>query len=464
MAIRNTAPGLGKILTVALVVAFSVISLAMAYHAVQNSTEDRSKAAEEQTVFKQWNFNGSDAEGWGPIAPHKVTVTGGNLILATQKSSNAPGFRNRDVSTVMPKGLKSVMLSIFVGDSSRVTPTPAKCPTPPPTCKHPVLVGDPHGSRGCPLYRCIESTFQKNPTAKPNSEGWSGTYDQVRGVSDETDETAIAQSVKAHVMCTEDARLCSDGSYVARSGPNCEFAACPGTPAVLPSIKKFTGVLHYKLVGKSQFEKSVDFSGTANGQFQTVRITLPDIGEVSLERLRVVFTSGIKPGDKVLIDWIRLVGSLTRPSYTPTPVSCQGTLTGYTPTESCGTDTYRYVSYTCSDGYTGKQGGTTSCKSTALWKQYASDDCHRRTDPHCSVTPTHSTSTPTYPSVDPTRYEHPPTPTPLSGYSCPAGEWINCMPGPVNGGGMGGVSHTNCSGEYISWAKAHCPNFKGAAY
>jgi hypothetical protein len=30
------------------------------------------------------------------------------------------------------------------------------------------------------------------------------------------------------VACTQEARLCPDGSYVGRTGPNCEFAACPG--------------------------------------------------------------------------------------------------------------------------------------------------------------------------------------------------------------------------------------------
>ncbi|MEM6295873.1 MAG: hypothetical protein AAGA54_31670 [Myxococcota bacterium] len=30
------------------------------------------------------------------------------------------------------------------------------------------------------------------------------------------------------VMCTQDARECPDGSYVGRTGPDCEFAACPG--------------------------------------------------------------------------------------------------------------------------------------------------------------------------------------------------------------------------------------------
>lgn len=30
-------------------------------------------------------------------------------------------------------------------------------------------------------------------------------------------------------VCTMDVKQCPDGSYVGRTGPNCEFAACPGT-------------------------------------------------------------------------------------------------------------------------------------------------------------------------------------------------------------------------------------------
>src|SRR3990167_4598411 len=30
------------------------------------------------------------------------------------------------------------------------------------------------------------------------------------------------------VMCTMEAKMCPDGSYVGRTGPQCEFAACPG--------------------------------------------------------------------------------------------------------------------------------------------------------------------------------------------------------------------------------------------
>ena len=31
------------------------------------------------------------------------------------------------------------------------------------------------------------------------------------------------------IACTADARVCPDGSYVGRTGPNCEFAACPAS-------------------------------------------------------------------------------------------------------------------------------------------------------------------------------------------------------------------------------------------
>ena len=40
------------------------------------------------------------------------------------------------------------------------------------------------------------------------------------------------------VVCTMDAKLCPDGSYVGRTGPNCEFAACP--VGVVQPVKEFT--------------------------------------------------------------------------------------------------------------------------------------------------------------------------------------------------------------------------------
>lgn len=33
--------------------------------------------------------------------------------------------------------------------------------------------------------------------------------------------------VEEGVVCTLDAKMCPDGSYVGRTGPKCEFAPCP---------------------------------------------------------------------------------------------------------------------------------------------------------------------------------------------------------------------------------------------
>lgn len=42
-------------------------------------------------------------------------------------------------------------------------------------------------------------------------------------------------------------------------------------------------------------------------------------------------------------------------------------------------------------------------------------------------------------------------------YTCPAAEWVDCMPGPDTG------LRLECTEEYLTWARANCPGFKGAA-
>ncbi|MBP9771865.1 MAG: hypothetical protein KBD16_03005 [Candidatus Pacebacteria bacterium] len=37
-----------------------------------------------------------------------------------------------------------------------------------------------------------------------------------------------APIIPGDVACTEEAKICPDGSSVGRTGPNCEFAPCPG--------------------------------------------------------------------------------------------------------------------------------------------------------------------------------------------------------------------------------------------
>ena len=37
----------------------------------------------------------------------------------------------------------------------------------------------------------------------------------------------LYQKPNGQVACTEEAKICPDGSAVGRTGPKCEFAACP---------------------------------------------------------------------------------------------------------------------------------------------------------------------------------------------------------------------------------------------
>jgi hypothetical protein len=45
----------------------------------------------------------------------------------------------------------------------------------------------------------------------------------------------VTDTMTSPVACTMDAKMCPDGSYVGRTGPNCEFASCPVSTKVAPS-------------------------------------------------------------------------------------------------------------------------------------------------------------------------------------------------------------------------------------
>ncbi len=49
-------------------------------------------------------------------------------------------------------------------------------------------------------------------------------------LGDENNADRENQATTTPVACTQDAKMCPDGSYVSRTGPRCEFKACPGLP------------------------------------------------------------------------------------------------------------------------------------------------------------------------------------------------------------------------------------------
>jgi outer membrane murein-binding lipoprotein Lpp len=68
---------------------------------------------------------------------------------------------------------------------------------------------------GCGTTNSVQP--QANPT---------GQEPQVKPIDQQLETKTTGQTPQI-TACTMDAKACPDGSYVGRTGPNCEFAACP---------------------------------------------------------------------------------------------------------------------------------------------------------------------------------------------------------------------------------------------
>ena len=69
-----------------------------------------------------------------------------------------------------------------------------------------------------------------HPLEGSNNDSFSVFYKR----QEATEPSTVPHSEKT-IDCTADAKICSDGSFVSRTGPNCEFAACP-TEQVSPEV------------------------------------------------------------------------------------------------------------------------------------------------------------------------------------------------------------------------------------
>lgn len=66
----------------------------------------------------------------------------------------------------------------------------------------------------------VNQTTSPSPSAMP-------TIQETSSPSASMKPNRSATPSASSVVCTQDVKLCSNGSYVARTGPNCEFAPCP---------------------------------------------------------------------------------------------------------------------------------------------------------------------------------------------------------------------------------------------
>lgn len=109
---------------------------------------------------------------------------------------------------------------VFFFDQSRKEPAQVACTQEARMCPNGSFVSrtgphcefSPCPKDELPAYRGIsEEPFQApTPVTPPKAEAKKQT-----------------PPAKEGVICTQEVRLCSDGSFVARTGPKCEFAPCP---------------------------------------------------------------------------------------------------------------------------------------------------------------------------------------------------------------------------------------------
>src|SRR3989338_7409842 len=98
MARRTHSPA-AKVFTLVLTIAFGLIALAVSYAAFKGGLELRSKAAQDQAIYGQWEFNGVSTEGWKGIASNTTTTKNGTLMVlspdvAIQAKTTIRGFHN----------------------------------------------------------------------------------------------------------------------------------------------------------------------------------------------------------------------------------------------------------------------------------------------------------------------------------------------------------------------------------
>lgn len=222
---------------------------------------------------------------------------------------------------------------------------------------------------------------------------------------------AVVVPTEEVVACTEEAKICPDGTSVGRSGPNCEFEKCPST---VTTSKIFTGIItsinyqcHVDGICSIQIGKgSVIVDKGENRMMKEVRGSYPS--DLLDEK-----NAGKYIGKQVEV-YAATVGGRTD-SYT-----LFGSKMYYVKllnTDATGTMCGGIAGKMCPSGY--------YCKYDGAYPD-AAGRCLKSSDTKTT-------------------------------YSCPTTEYVNCMPGPSS------VTRPECSPAFLKWASANCPNFRGSA-
>ena len=436
----NKANSFTNVLIISFAAMFGVVALALGYAAMNSDTDLRSKAAEEQTIYKQWEFNNinnSNAEGWVINKPLSFVTKFGWLSFTPQKDASLASISHSQVGASMPKGNKYVVFSVSAGTTGKASPTPMGCPRPPICADAQATVDTSVPKRaGCPVYKCLPIVRTSTPSVQRGGfGGW------VQGESVEVvDEAAVyREAVRQKIACPMEAKVCPDGSSVGRSGRSCGFLPCQ-TKRVLSGNIYYTFITNDMTDKRKgvplKMEKPIEFTASIDGSFQEVKALLPVINEATIQTLRIEFTSGLKPGEAVNMDWIRLIGVVDK-KLPPTPSIARCIPVGECPE---GAECVKAA----------LPPGAEYCKPTP--KPSISPRTCRIVQEICDSAPCPETRV-----CDPVVT----TIAPGEAFTCPASGWVDCMPS-TNSNKFSG-SRSLCTDEYLNWALKNCEGFKGAA-
>lgn len=234
------------------------------------------RAQSTATVVKAWNFD-KLTEGWKSRFTRDVTAKNGSLNVRIGQTFFSPFIFNRRVLTQMPLPLKYFSINLAIQKRKEFN-LPPNQPTIPPV--EPLTVED------------IQILSLPEQTASPSA----------------TDQT---------IVCTDDVKSCTDGTFVGRTAPNCEFLPCPERPSSF-----FTFDFQFKTFGSTYWSKPFPITGKISPDFREYTIKLPIFNPLTIEAIKIEFRSGIGRGDVILIDSMKLLNEkLITPTRVPTTIS-----------------------------------------------------------------------------------------------------------------------------------------------
>lgn len=214
------------------------------------------------------------------------------------------------------------------------------------------------------------------------------------------------------VVCTEEAKICPDGTSVGRVGPNCEFEKCPSAAT---TSKIFTGTI-------TSINYQCHMDGVCSVQIGKGSVVLDKGENNTMKESRGSFPSDLldeknagKYVGKQVEVYAATMGGRTD-AYT-----LFGSKMYYIKlinTDETGTMCGGIAGKMCPSGY--------YCKYDGAYPD-AAGKCLKSLDTKTT-------------------------------YTCPTAGYVNCMPSPSS------AIRVECSSAFLKWAMSNCPGFRGAAF